>query len=256
MAAKTYKIRAVVIRKTRLGEKDLIVTMIDESGALVKGVAKGARKPGGSLAARLELFSTVDALMACGRSLDVVCEVRLVDVKSIPRELELSSCVAPIAELLGFVAQPDLLQPRLYEMGRAAIARIADCQGQSAQALAICAASLWKVMAQSGFRPSFTTCVVCGTRNLPGSGDTTAVSVLDGGAVCANCPRPADAIMVDVETVRWCEALIRSKFDEVLEYEMDTAASFEVLQLARMWIRAHTGRDLKSLDFLFTSGLF
>ena len=170
MAAKTYKIRAVVIRKTKLGEKDLIVTMVDEGGALVKGVAKGARKPGSSLAARLELFSTVDALMASGRSLDVVCEVRLVDAQSVPRELELSSCVAPIAELLGLVAQPDLVQPRLYEMGRSAIAHIARCEGQSARALSICAASLWKVMAQSGFRPSFTTCVVCGVQSLPRSG--------------------------------------------------------------------------------------
>ena len=47
----TYKTLALVLRKTKLGERDLIVTLLAESGALLKCVAKGARKPGGSFAA-------------------------------------------------------------------------------------------------------------------------------------------------------------------------------------------------------------
>ena len=141
MSSKTYKIRAIVLKKTKLGEKDLIVTMVDESGALVKGVAKGARKPGGSLAARLELYSSVDALMARGRSLDVVSEARLANM-ACPRGLWQSACAAPVAELLCTVAQPDLVQPRLYDLAQAAFGRIAVGEGGIEDGLSVCAAGL------------------------------------------------------------------------------------------------------------------
>ena len=72
MASKTYKTSGIVLRKTKLGEKDLIVSILDESGALVRAVAKGARKPGGSYAAKLELFSVVDLMLAQGKNLDVI----------------------------------------------------------------------------------------------------------------------------------------------------------------------------------------
>ena len=42
-------------------------------------VAKGARKPGGRLAARCELFCTVDLLLARGRSLDIVSQAELLE---------------------------------------------------------------------------------------------------------------------------------------------------------------------------------
>lgn len=69
--SRTYRTKVLVLDKTKLKETDLILTMLDERGRQVRAVAKGARKPGGRLAARCELFCTVDMLLAHGRSLDV-----------------------------------------------------------------------------------------------------------------------------------------------------------------------------------------
>ena len=41
---------------TKLAEQDLILTLLSETGEQLRAVAKGARKPGGRLAARVELF--------------------------------------------------------------------------------------------------------------------------------------------------------------------------------------------------------
>ena len=57
MAARTYTARAIVLRKTKLGESDLVVTLLAEDGSQVRAVAKGARKPSSPFAARLELYS-------------------------------------------------------------------------------------------------------------------------------------------------------------------------------------------------------
>ena len=81
-------------------------------------------------------------------------------------------------------------------------------------------------------------------------------AALEGGVVCDACTRPSDIILIERRTVLWCSALIQSRFDEILTYEMDVATSFSLLHLAQLWIRTHTGRALNSLDFLFTTGLF
>ena len=79
MARPTYTARVIVVRKTKLGESDLILTLLAEDGSQLRAVAKGARKPKSSFASRLELFSVADVLCAKGRSLDVVSEARLVE---------------------------------------------------------------------------------------------------------------------------------------------------------------------------------
>ena len=57
--SRTYRTKVLVLDKTKLKETDLILTMLDERGRQVRAVAKGARKPGGRLAARCELFPLV-----------------------------------------------------------------------------------------------------------------------------------------------------------------------------------------------------
>lgn len=254
MGSKTYKTRALVLKKTKLREKDLIVSFLAEDGSLLQGVAKGARKPGGSLAGRLEFFSCVDLLMAQGRSLDTVCEARLAGaVEAGALGMEQAAAASPLAELACTVAQPDLPQPRLFDLVRAAFGRIASAGPDSAATFL--AAALWKVMAQAGFRPCFGACALCGN-GLAADGRAQVVfSVEGGGAVCGDCPRPADALLVDANVVGWCDALMMARFDEVEGFGCDVATALSALHLARAWARHHTGRDLKSLDFLFASGL-
>ena len=257
MSPKTYKARCLVLKKTKLGEKDLIVTLLDEQGRQLRGVAKGARKPGGSFAARLELFSEVDVMLAQGRSLDVVCDARLVGALVDRTRIEQSACCAPLAELLCTISQPDLPQPRVFDISKAAFDCMLGRDATPESSLAIVSASLWKVMSQAGFRPSFSRCALCGEpASASDEGGQVTLSVSDGGMVCANCPRPVDAVMVDMNTLRWCEALIVSRYSELLDSGIDVSSCFATLQVARMWARAHTGRDLKSLDFLLTSGLY
>ena len=78
MARKTYKERCLVLKKTKLGEADSIITLLARDGRQIRAVAKGVRKPASRFGARLELCSVVDVLLYPGRSLDVISEVRCV----------------------------------------------------------------------------------------------------------------------------------------------------------------------------------
>lgn len=255
MTAKTYKTRGIVLRKTKLGEKDLIVTILDESGSIVRAVAKGARKPGGSYAARLELFAIVDLMLAKGRNLDIITGAALCDIGHPPFGIEQSSCASVLAELLATLAQEDLPHERLYDMSRAAFERIAGSEPQTALSLA-CSALL-KTLAYTGFRPSFTQCVSCGEPvKLESLSGAVAISIEEGGVVCPRCERPSDALIHAASTVAWADALMRARFEDVVSADTADAPLFDVLQLIRQWTRVHVGKSLKSIDFLLACGLF
>lgn len=256
MAKKSYRARVAVLRKTKLGEKDLIVTMLDETGELRRAVAKGARKPGGSFAARLELFSVVDGWFVEGKTLDVITDARRVEgFETNVFGLEQTACASAIAELLCFVAQEGLAMPRMFDMTVLAFRMIAHSAPETA--VALCAADLLKTLAIIGFRPSFDYCIVCGE---PISWDNVSgavrLSIAEGGVVCDSCTQPPDAIRLDARVVAWSRALMMSTFTDVVDSPPDVDTSFSVLQLVRQWTSAHVGKNIKSLDYLFASGLY
>ncbi len=253
---KTYKIQALVLRKTKLGERDLIVTMLASSGELVRGVAKGARKPGSAMAARLELFNVVDVMLAKGRNLDVVTDVRLAaDGAHNAYGLEQAACASAIAELLAAVCQEGLSQPRLFDLTRVALGALAE-QG-SDQYAQITAAALVKIVSSVGFRPSLLECQACGTPiDLDVAGARVPFSVSEGGATCASCSRESECFFVEAQTLAWAHALLFTRFADIPSLEMDVTSAFGVLSLMKSWIEFHVGRSMKSMNYLFASGLF
>ena len=63
-------------------------------------------------------------------------------------------------------------------------------------------------------------------------------------------------MLVEARTVQLAKAMLYARFDDILEWDVDVRDLFAALQFARQWTRTHAGRDLKSLDFLFTGGLY
>lgn len=261
MASPTYTCQGLVLRKTKLSETDLIITLLADDGSQKRMVAKGARKPSSTFSSRLELFSVVDVLCAVGKSLDIVKEVRLIESnQEIRSKIELTYAASPIAEMLAKVSQPELPNEKLYASSVVAMRAL----NTSAEALApaICAAQLMKILAFDGLRPALSNCVLCGgeeglcgTTTLEGS-PSRMLSYQEGGLVCQSCAFGTDAIPVSDASVQWADFLLRSPFADISEYPIEPSASFSVLRLCQGFIHAHVGSRLKSLDMLFTCGLF
>lgn len=256
MAQETYAARVIVLRKTKLGEADLILTMLAENGSQIRAVAKGARKPAGSFAARLELYSVVDALFARGRALDIVKEARLVESNEpLRRDMEHAAAAAPMAELLDRETQMGLENPQLFALTRTAFSCLGSVGADKAPL--ICAAHLLKALAFAGLRPNLVTCVACGTPvSLEGADPFVPLSYREGGVLCHACRTHTETIMLPVSTIGAINVLISSTFSQLTVLDMDVSSSFAVLRFCQQWIREHVGANLKSLNFLFTCGMF
>lgn len=256
MASPTYTTRAIVLRKTKMGESDLALTLLAQDGSRLRCVAKGARKPSSSFSSRLELYSEVDLLCARGRSLDIVKEARLVAADDRMRtSLERAAGAACAAELIDRVVQENLPSPRLFDATCAAFSALSACALSDVPL--VTAAQLLKTLAFAGFRPSIASCVSCGADiPLSGSGEVR-FSFAEGGAVCARCaPSALRPVPVPAATLSWAQALLSSTYAQILDLDAPAQAGFDVLQLCQSLVRAHVGSDLKSVKFLLTSGLF
>lgn len=256
MAQQTYHTRGIVLRKTKLGESDLIVTMLREDGSQIRAVAKGARKPSGSFAARLELYSVVDALVVCGKNLDIIKEVRLERSNSGVRgDLEHSACAAPMVDLLDRITQTGLENSRLFPLTCTALCSLEHVSATKAPA--VTAAHLLKVFAFVGIRPHFDSCVNCGCppdKNF--SSDRVFLSYRDGGILCPACARQTDLITVPWYLINWSKAFLQMTFAQIEETDIPPEVMFDVLKFCQAWTQEHIGVRLKSLNFLFTCGLF
>src|SRR5437879_9240234 len=81
-----YKAEGIVIRRANLGEADRLVTLFCLDHGKVTVAARGARKMKSRFVGRLELFSHVRALLAVGRTLDVVSQVEVAATFSMLRQ--------------------------------------------------------------------------------------------------------------------------------------------------------------------------
>lgn len=285
MASRTYHEQVIVLKKTKLKESDLILTLLAADGRQIRAVAKGARKPSSSFASRLDVFSNAWVLFASGRSLDIVKEARIVDAhEALRHDTGLPMCAAPMADLLAHATQDALPVPRLFDMTQAALAGLPECTGTAR--LQLCAAFLWKACALLGFRPMLAGCVECGRPVAAGSAPETSptaaaastgegsgahpdaaapvpaatrwfFSPRAGGVLCSDCAlaAPGAVLPLDASIAQWAETLIGARFAQVQKLQANEDTALAVLRLVRDWTAEHIGR-LKSLELLLSMKVY
>ncbi len=253
MARRTYHCRILTVGKTALGESDLIITALKEDGSLLRAVAKGARKPTNPFAARLDLFSVCDCLVAEGKNLHVFSEARTVSSNlNLRSDYDLSSASYPIVQAIAKTCHEDLEVPRLFDMTQKALEVMDSCEAEHAPS--ITAAYLLKLFALLGFRPSLSQCIICGEeRNAQDEDAWCRFSYPDGGYVCNECACSCDTVKMESSTVSWAYALLMTTFDDIKAMRIGVDVSYPVLQLCNSWLRQNLGVNLKSLNALLGS---
>ncbi|MBO7675378.1 MAG: DNA repair protein RecO [Atopobiaceae bacterium] len=241
---RTIRRRAIVLDRTKLGEQDLILTMLASDGEQLRVVAKGARKPGGRLAARTELFCDVDMLVSEGRGLGVVSEAQVIDANEGVRvSLESLSCASAMAEVARFTCYEDVADPFLHPLLSRALVACAEARDRMHLDLAF-AAYAFKVLSHAGWRPVLDTCVACGEASV------ARFSVSAGGVLCDSCAREFEgAQWVDERVVEWIAALVGSTFDALMAAALNEETSSMLLSLAHAWASTHLDVRLRAVEF-------
>ena len=241
---KSYRAKGIVLDRTVLGEHDLILTVLLESGEQLRAVAKGVRKGRSRISARCDYFCESDFLIYQGKKLDVISDAATVDahhgLRSSPEKLAAASAVCEVAMLTSFEESADaFLFPIL---SRALGVLEEDCD--QAHLDLIVAAYAFKVLAHSGWRPELGECAICGDEA------PLFASLSAGGVVCKSCAATLpDAEPVSPSQIQWLKALISLRFSELLAAEIDDETALFLLGFAHSWAATTLSARLKAFEF-------
>ena len=236
------RIRALTLKKTKLGETDLIITMLAEDGCQVRAVAKGARKPGAKLGGRVEPFTVIDALVTEGRSLDIITDAEIVMSNQALREdYDRSIAASVVADFLDKVSVECQAEDRLFALATTTFSVMAGAP--VADLLALVVAFLLKGMAMHGYRPQFGACAECGSCE-----QLTARFSLDlGGPLCEGCGAGPDVVPLTTGTAHALHALMGARMSEVGELGIDEGTLADAFAVARAFAVYHIPARLKAL---------
>lgn len=241
----SYQLRALVLRKTKLGEADIILNLLAADGRIVRAVAKGMRKPTSRFSGRLEPGSVADLMLNTGRNLEIVSDARSVDLHAALRTDYDRSCIASVVlDVLDKLAVEGQAEERLFGLACATLDALSTASAEAGRA--VLTAFLVKAMAMHGYRPHLDSCVLCGCE--PGA--VTRFSLESGGVTCPSCCEEGHGSTRLSQA--GCEALrtlLRSTMADVAATPPPARVLSECFDIMRDFLTCHVPVRIKALDF-------
>lgn len=241
----TFTHTGIVLKKTKLGETDLILTILSDEGGLVQGVLKGARNPKSKTVGKAELFSEQKFLFAQGKNLNIITESTLVKTrKTIPATYETSLCASVVAEIALKTSAPENPHPRFYELTQAAFDFLDSGLPESNYSLI--AAYFIKALSLQGYRPTLEVCASCFEQK-----PLVAWSHGSGGAICSDCAEHLDTLEVNNELFSWMNFFIMATFQELPNVTIEKSVLDDCTHLLKSFFEYTYGSTLKSLPIFW-----
>ncbi|MDQ1293859.1 MAG: repair protein RecO [Actinomycetota bacterium] len=228
-----------MLRTQKLGESDRIITLLTRDRGRIRAVARGVRRPGSRLGARVEPFMLVDIQLYERRTLDLITQVETISpyARGIVADYgryTAGTAMLETAERLTQAEEEPSLQLFLLLVG--ALRSLAAGEYPSGLVLD---AFLLRSLSVSGWAPSFTDCARCGE-----PGPHRAFSLASGGSVCPGC-RPPGSAAPGPQTLVLLGALLSGDWPTALT--CDQRARREGSGLTAAYLQWHVERQLRSL---------
>jgi DNA repair protein RecO (recombination protein O) len=236
-----YRDEGVVLKTTKLGEADRIVTLMTRDNGKVQAVAKGVRKTKSRFGGRLEPFSYVNLIIYRGRNLDTITSVEIRESFDIVRTdyARLLAAAALVEVVEKITPDRERLIP-VYSLLVSGLQAIARDKGAS-----VVPAFMVKLLSVSGYHPQLTVCAGCGD-----AGPFGGFSPSLGGAVCEECWRQdRGAVRLAPDRIALLGRLLDSEFGEAVE----RPALLEITQVLRSYAEYHLERPLRSVHLFAAS---
>ncbi len=248
---RTYQTPAIVIKKTKLGEADRILTFYTPELGKIQGVAKAVRKPKSKLSGHLEMLSYSLVTLARGKNIDtVIGSQTLKPFLAIKNDLDLLSCALYITEMVNQFTPPETEDPQIFNL----LAFTLEQLPEAADRELLLRYFELHLLRQAGYRPELEKCVMC-RKTLEAVTNSFAPSA--GGMLCPSCQRlgrhygyllspdglgvmrfiqggdweSISVVPVDISTIAEIERLIRSYIRHLLEKEIKSALWLDSLKL-------------------------
>lgn len=249
-----YQTEAVVIKKTKLGEADSILTFFTPHLGKIQGFARSLRKPKSKMAGHLELLTYSTVSFSRGRgNIDTIVGAQTISAfMPLKNDLWLTSCGLYIAELVHQFIPEHQENIGLFQLLLETLNRLCEVENKE---LVLRFFEL-HLLESVGYRPQLMECVTC---HRPLDPITNYFSPTAGGMLCKRCNlnqpfsyplsvnaqkvlrllqnedfTTASRVKIDADLGREIENVIGGYFKYLLEKEVKAAAWLDTLREQRM----------------------
>ncbi len=243
---RTYQTPAIVIKKTKLGEADRILTLYTPHLGKIQGVAKAVRKPKSKLSGHLEMLSFSNITLARGRNIDtIIGSVTIDPMLALKNDLDLLSYALYAAEMVNQFTAEEHEDPELFELFLKTLQNLPHSDDRE---LLLRHFEL-HLLRRVGYRPELERCVICRKPLEPAS---NAFAPSAGGALCPACLRTGKhyGYAVSWDTLGVMRFVQGGDWESVSITPIDETALAEVERLVRSYIRHLLEKDLRSAAWL------
>ncbi|MFC1903586.1 DNA repair protein RecO [Chloroflexota bacterium] len=244
---RTYQTEAIIIKKTKLGEADRILTFYTPHLGKIQAVAKGVRRPRSKLSGHLELLTYSQVSLARGRNLDTVTGSQTINsFLALKSDLWLTSCALYLTELVNQFTADHVENQSLFQLLLETMEQL--CQtGDKELTLRYFEMHL---LNKVGYRPQLHQCVSCQQSLEP---VTNSFSPNAGGMLCPNCsPKQPFNYLLSVNAQKVLRLLQNTDYATANRLKIDAELSREMEKLIGSYLKYLLEREVKSAAWLDT----
>jgi len=242
-----YKTHALVLKRHKLSDSDVILTLFTRKMGKVRAVAKGARNTRSKLASGSQPFVYGEYTISKGKNLDKVTSIDIEEsFYSIREDLTRLSYASYFLELCDAVVQEGHGHNRLFNQILRTLKLITEVK--SGYNIIRVAFEL-KLFQLTGVLPDLTRCMVCG-KPMPTA--TIFLSIAEGGLVCGDCKPPdVELIEMDDTLIRLIDALVYEDYKLIRTFKISRTLIKKLTWINEQYYQYHiSSKPLKSLTVL------
>ncbi|MBO8431459.1 DNA repair protein RecO [Spirochaetes bacterium] len=247
----TFVTDAINLKSYNLSESDKIMVMYSRDKGLIRGVAKGVKKPKSKLGARMDLLVANKLMLHKGKNLDTISQAEALNTFNATRrnmdKIFYSMYVSEVVNNFG--VEDDPCSAVIFDLLYEALNTISIAEDKIQILNAVLKFQL-KMMRISGFSLELEKCLCCGK---PVENKNMYFSSRLGGIVCLECNSHYGLTDIMHYKLRdFLSALANTEFDDESEYEKKATekiclVSFELL---KSYINAHCTKKFHSTEIL------
>lgn len=247
----TFVTDAINLKSYNLSESDKIMVMYSRDRGLIRGVAKGVKKPKSKLGARMDLLVANKLMLHKGKNLDTISQAEALNTFNATRrnmdKIFYSMYVSEVVNNFGI--EDDPCSAVIFDLLYETLTTIAHAEDKIQIINTVLKFQL-KMMRVSGFSLELDKCLCCGkaieNENMYFTGRL-------GGVVCRECNEHYGLTDIMHYKLRdFLSALANTEFDDESEYEKKATekiclVSFELL---KSYINSHSTKKFHSTAIL------
>ncbi len=242
---RSQRLEAIVLKHSKFGEADQLLTVYSRERGKVRALAKGARKARSRKAGHLEPFTRVSLQIATGKSLDIVTQAEAQDTHSpLSADLQLLGYASYVCELVDKFTPDEDENRGVYRLLRETLERL---ESESDAELVVRYYEV-RLLDLVGFRPELQHCLQCG-RAIQAEDQYFATQ--HGGVLCPRCGKSAaGASPISMPALKYLRHFQRSDYAAAGRAQLSPSVRLELETLMDQYMTYVLERALNSPRFL------